>query len=45
MTIAMAIGTHNLSAALIIILAVVIIGVVIYFITKHRKNPPNGHAR
>lgn len=45
MTIAMAIGTHNLSAAPIIILAVVIIGVVIYFITKHRKNPPNGHAR
>ena len=41
MTIAMAIGTHNLSAVPII-LAVIIIGVAI-FIMQRRRKPPNGH--
>ena len=41
MTIAMLIGTHNLSAVPII-LAVIIIGVAI-FIMQRRRKPPNGH--
>jgi hypothetical protein len=44
MTIAMKIGTHNLSAAPII-LAVIIIGVAIYFIVQRRRNPSNGHDK
>ena len=43
MTIAVSIGTHNLGAVAIIILAV-IVGVVIYLIRKRRSNPPNGSA-
>lgn len=45
MTVAMAIGTHNLSAIPIIILAVLIIGVAIYLIRQRRKRPPDGHGR
>jgi len=41
MTIAMTIGTHNLSAVPII-LAVIIIGAAI-FIMQRRRKPPNGH--
>ena len=44
MTIAMAIGTHNLSVVPII-LAVIVIGVAIYFIMQRRRNPPNGHDK
>jgi LPXTG-motif cell wall-anchored protein len=43
MTTAMSTGPHNLSAVAIIILAL-IIGVVIYFTSKRRSNPPNGSA-
>ena len=43
MTIAMAIGTHNLSVVPII-LAVIIIGVAIFFIMRRRRKPPNGHG-
>jgi LPXTG-motif cell wall-anchored protein len=39
----MAIGTHNLSAVPVI-LAVIIIGIAIYFIMKRRRKPPNGHG-
>jgi hypothetical protein len=42
MTIAMNIGTHNLSAVPVI-LAVIIIGVAIYFIMQRRRKPPTGH--
>ena len=42
MTIAMSTGTHNLSAVPLIILALIIIGVAVYFIRKRRRNPPNG---
>jgi hypothetical protein len=42
MTIAMAVGTHNLSVAPII-LAVIIIGVAIFFAMRRRRKPPNGH--
>lgn len=42
MTIAMAIGKHNLSVVPVI-LAVIIIGVAIYFIMRRRRKPPNGH--
>lgn len=41
MTIAMTIGTHNLSAVPVI-LAVIIIGVAIYLIMQRRRKPPNG---
>jgi hypothetical protein len=44
MTIAMSIGAHNLSAVPFIILALIIIGVAIYFIKKRRSNPPGGSA-
>jgi hypothetical protein len=44
MTIAMKIGTHNLSVVPII-LAVIIIGVAIYFIWQRRRNPSNGHDK
>jgi hypothetical protein len=44
MTIAMTIGTHNLSVVPII-LAVIIIGVAIYFIRQRRRNQPNGHDK
>ena len=40
----MTIGTHNLSAVPIII-AVIIIGVAIYFIMQRRRNSQNGHDR
>ena len=43
MTIAMAVGTHNLSVAPII-LAVIIIGVVAFFAMRGRRKPPNGHG-
>ena len=41
--IAMSIGTHNLSAVPIVILALIIMGVAIYLIRQRRKNPSNGH--
>jgi hypothetical protein len=41
MTVAIAIGKHNLSVAPVII-AVIIIGVAIYFIWKRRSGRPNG---
>ena len=44
MTVAMAIGTHNLSVAPIII-AVIIIGVAVYFIRQRRRNNPNGRDK
>jgi hypothetical protein len=44
MTIAMTIGTHNLSVVPII-LAVIIIGVAIYLIWQRRRNQPNGHDK
>jgi hypothetical protein len=40
----MAMGTHNLSAVPII-LAVIIIGVAIYFIVQRSRNRPNGPGR
>jgi preprotein translocase subunit YajC len=45
MTIAIEAGTHNISAAPVI-LAVIIIGVAIYFIMRRRsrRNPPDGHG-
>lgn len=43
MTIAMTIGTHNLSVVPII-LAVIIIGVALYFIVRRSRKPPNGHG-
>lgn len=42
MPIAIAIGSHNISAVPII-LAVIIIGVAISFIMQRRRKPPNGH--
>ena len=39
MTIAMAIGTHNLSAVPII-LAVIIIGIAVYFMWRRRRKQP-----
>ncbi len=44
MEVAIAVGQHNLSAAPVI-LAVVLIGAVIYFFWQRRKNQPNGHDR
>lgn len=44
MTIAMAIGTHNLSAVPII-LAVIIIGIVGYFMWQRTRKQPNGHDK
>ena len=44
MTIAIAAGTHNISAVPII-LAVLIIGAAIYFFMRRRRNPPNGHGK
>ena len=44
MTIAIAIGTHNLSAVPIL-LAVIIVGVVGYFIWQRRRNQPNGRDK
>jgi hypothetical protein len=42
MTIAMTIGTHNLSVVPLI-LAVTIIGVAISLIMRRSRKPPNGH--
>ncbi len=42
MTIAMAIGPHNLSAVPVII-AVIIICVASYLIMRRLRKPPNGH--
>jgi hypothetical protein len=44
MTIAIAVGAHNISAVPLI-LAVIIIGVAIYFIMRRRRNPPDGHGK
>jgi hypothetical protein len=44
MTVAMAIGKHNLSVAPIII-ALIIIGVAVYFIWKRRSDRPNGGSK
>ena len=44
MTIAMAIGTHNLSVVPIV-LVVIIIGVAIYFMRQRRRKRPDGHDR
>jgi cytochrome c-type biogenesis protein CcmH/NrfF len=44
MTVAMTIGTHNLSAVPVI-LVVLIIGVAIYVIKRRRTRPPNGRDR
>jgi hypothetical protein len=44
MTVAIAIGKHNLSVAPIII-ALIIIGVAIYFIWKRRSGRPNGGGK
>lgn len=44
MTIAMTIGTHNISV-FPVILALIIIGVTIYFTWQRRRNPPNGHGK
>jgi hypothetical protein len=41
MSIALAIGAHNLSVAPVIV-AVIIIGVAIYFMLQRRRNRPNG---
>jgi LPXTG-motif cell wall-anchored protein len=43
MTTAMSIGTHNLSAVPIVILALLIVGAAIYLIRQRRKNQSNGH--
>jgi preprotein translocase subunit YajC len=44
MEIAMEAGKHNISA-LPIILAVIIIGVAIYFLVQRRRKTPNGHDK
>ncbi len=44
MILAIAIGTHNLSAVPVI-LAVVVIGVAVYVIRQRRRNQPNGRDR
>lgn len=44
MTLAIAIGTHNLTAVPVI-LAAVIIGVAVYVIRRRRRNQPNGRDR
>ncbi len=44
MTIAISIGTHNVSV-LPIILAVIVIGVAIYVIRRRRRNPRSGQDR
>jgi heme/copper-type cytochrome/quinol oxidase subunit 2 len=44
MTVAMAIGKHNLSVAPIIIV-LIIIGVAIYFVWKRRTGKPNGRGK
>jgi hypothetical protein len=44
MTIAMAIGTHNLSAAPVI-LAVIIIGAIVYVLWKRRRARPKGPGK
>ena len=43
MEVAIAVGEHNISAAPIIIAVICIGAVVVYFISKHRGNPPNRH--
>jgi preprotein translocase subunit YajC len=44
MTLAIAIGTHNLSAVPII-LAVVVIGAAVYFFWRRSRNQRSGHDR
>jgi hypothetical protein len=44
MTLAIAIGTHNISAVPVI-LAVVVIGAAVYFFWQRRRNQPKGHDR
>jgi preprotein translocase subunit YajC len=44
MTIAMAIGTHNISVVPVILI-VIIIGVAIYFIMQRRRKSPDGHDK
>jgi preprotein translocase subunit YajC len=44
MTIAATIGTHNISAVPVIV-AVIIIGVAIYFIMRRRRKSPGGHDK
>ncbi len=44
MTVAMTIGSHNLSAVPVI-LVVLIIGIAIYVIRQRRSRPPGGHDR
>jgi heme/copper-type cytochrome/quinol oxidase subunit 2 len=44
MTVAMAIGKHNLSVAPIIVV-LIIIGVAIYFVWRRRRNQPDGRGK